>query len=171
MSRETGDLSQEVECVCVCVTAASSEAKSDTCAQKNRRSTAVQMSGPSSHIPEGRQRTRCHGRGWEEGEQVNDLFLREHKGRHKVCSQAQLRAKGFFCWVNGLLFSTGLTTASRNLLKVLQACGTVVPPSWTSPQGVILMCPMFHPQPLPGDTALASLGPNFSGFGSYLHAV
>ena len=88
-----------------------------------------------------------------------------------MCSQAQLRAKGFLCWVYGLLFSTGLKAASRNLLKVLQACGTVVPPSRTSPQGVTLMRPMCHPQPMPGDTALTSLGTNFSRFGSYLHAV
>lgn len=52
-------------------------------------------------------------------------------------SQAQLRAKGFLCWVNGLLFSVGLMAASGSLLKVLQASCTVAL-SLTDPQGMPL---------------------------------
>lgn len=63
-----------------------------------------------------------------------------------MCSQAQLRAKGFLCWLNGLLFSVFLKAASKSLLKVLQATCSV-PLSPMNPQGVPLMYPVMlcHP--------------------------
>lgn len=85
-----------------------------------------------------------------------------YKGDTKACSQAQLRAKGFLC---GRMADAFPLAASRSLLKALQGSFTV-PPSWTNPQGAILMGSVCPPQPMPGDTALTSLGTIFSGFGS-----
>ena len=76
----------------------------------------------------------------------------------------RLRAEDFFlCWVNGLRFSIGWKGASRSHLKVLQGSCAVLP-SLTNPQAVPSMCPLCHPQPMPGHAALTFLGANFSGF-------
>lgn len=77
-------------------------------------------------------------------------------------SQAQLRAKGFLCWVNGFLFSAGAMAASRSLLKVPQASRTV-PFSLTDPQGMPLAPAMVlgHPEdaaPTPPGTIISGLG-------------